>query len=51
MTLVKSNSVNVDSLHIGSSKDNTYIQIDKSIVELQSGWLTLGAYPLPSKKY
>jgi hypothetical protein len=51
MTLVKLNSVNVDSLNIGSSKDNTYIQIDKSIVELQSGWLTLDKYPLPSKKY
>jgi hypothetical protein len=51
MTLVKLNSVNVDSLNIGSSKDNTYIQIDKSIVELQSGWLTLDTYPLPSKKY
>ena len=38
-------------MNSGSSKDNTYIQIDKSIVELQSGWLTLDRYPLPNKKY
>ena len=51
MTLVKLNSVNVDSLNIGSSKDNIYIQVAKSTVELQSGWLTLDRFPLPNKKY
>ena len=51
MTLVKLSSVNVDSLNIGNAKDNTYIKIGKSPVELQSAWITLDKYPLPNKKY
>ena len=41
----------IEKLSLSKSKDATYLQADKQPFELQTGWLTLGKYPLPSKKF
>jgi hypothetical protein len=38
-------------MSISSYKDATYLQSDKQPFEIQTEWITLGQYPLPSKKY
>ena len=41
----------INKMSISSYKDATYLQSDKQPFEIQTEWITLGQYPLPSKKY
>ena len=40
-----------DKMSISNYKDATHLQSDKQPFEIQTEWITLGQYPLPSKKY
>ena len=51
MVLQNIGSVDVKNVSVAKSKDNNYIQIGLNPAELQSEWLVLGKYPLPSEKY
>ena len=48
--LYKISEFDLETLSISSSKDATYVQSNKQPFELQVDWITLGKYPLPSKK-
>ena len=41
----------ISKMTISNYKDATYLQSDKKPFEIQTEWITLGQYPLPSKKY
>ena len=41
----------INKMSISTYKDATYLQSDKQPFEIQTEWITLGQYPLPSKKY
>ena len=41
----------IDKITISNYKDATYLQSDKRPFEIQTEWITLGQYPLPSKNY
>ena len=41
----------IENMNISNSKDATYLQFDKQPFEIQTVWITLGKYPLPSKKF
>ena len=41
----------ISKMSISNYKDATYLQSDKQPFEIQTEWITLGQYPLPSKKY
>jgi hypothetical protein len=49
--LYKMSDFDIDTLSVSNSKDATYLQSNKLPFELQTDWITLGQYPLPSKKY
>lgn len=50
--LYRMSEFEIDKLSLSKSKaDATYLQADKQPFEVQTGWLTLGKYPLPSKKF
>ena len=49
--LYKMSDFNVDTLTISKNKDATYLQSNNIPFELQTDWITLAKYPLPSKKY
>ena len=49
--LQKLSDFDVSTLSISNTKDATYLQSNKQQFELQTNWVTLGKYPLPSKKY
>lgn len=49
--LQKISDFEVEKLSISSSKNATYLQSDKQPFELQIDWITLGKYPLQSKKF
>ena len=51
MLLSKLSEFDVDTLSVSNTKNATYLQSDKKAFELQTDWMTLGKYPLPSKKY
>ena len=48
--LYKLSDFDVDTLNVSNNKDATYLQSNKLPFELQTDWVTLGQYPLPSKK-
>ena len=41
----------INKMSISNYKDATYLHSDKQPFEIQTEWITLGQYPLPSKKY
>ena len=49
--LYKMSDFDIDTLSVSNTKDATYLQSNKLPFELQTDWITLGQYPLPSKKY
>ena len=49
--LYKISEFDIETLSISSTKDATYVQSNKQPFELQVDWITLGKYPLPSKKF
>ena len=49
--LQKISDFEVEKLSLSSSKNATYLQLDKQLFELQTEWITLGKYPLQSKKF
>jgi hypothetical protein len=49
--LYKLSDFDVETLSISNTKDATYLQSNKVPFELQTDWVTLGKYPLPSKKH
>ena len=49
--LYKISEFDIETLSISSNKDATYVQSNKQPFELQVDWITLGKYPLPSKKF
>ena len=49
--LQKISDFEVEKLSLSSSKNATYLQLDKQPFELQTEWITLGQYPLQSKKF
>jgi hypothetical protein len=49
--LLKISEFEIEKLNISNSKDATYLQVDKQPFEIQTDWITLGKYPLPSKKF
>ena len=49
--LCKISDFEIEKLSLSKTKDATYLQADKQPFELQTDWLTLGKYPLPSKKF
>ena len=51
MTLQKVVDCNVSRLDIVKSKDKQYIREGLKSLELQTDWLLLGKYPLPSAKF
>ena len=51
MLLCKLSEFDVDTLSVSNTKNATYLQSDKHAFELQTDWMTLGKYPLPSKRY
>ena len=51
MLLSKLSEFDVDTLSVSNTKNATYLQSNKKAFELQTDWMTLGKYPLPSKKY
>ena len=51
MTLQKVVDCNVSRLDIVKSKDKQYIREGLKSLELQTDWITLGKYPLPSTKF
>ena len=50
MLLSKLSEFDVDTLSVSNTKNATYLQSNKKAFELQTDWMTLGKYPLPSKK-
>lgn len=51
MVLQKLSLVNTSDIDVCKVKDNTCIQVGGAPAEIQTDWVTLGKYPLPSKKY
>jgi len=51
MLLCKLSEFDVDTLSVSNNKTATYLQSNKQAFELQTDWVTLGKFPLPSKKY
>ena len=51
MLLCKLSDFDIDTLSVSNTKTATYLQSNKQAFELQTEWITLGKYPLPSKKY
>ena len=49
--LCKLSDFDVGTLTISNSKNATYLQANKESFELQTDWITLGKYALPSKKF
>ena len=49
--LYKLSDFDVGTLSISNSKNATYLQANKESFELQTDWITLGKYALPSKKF
>jgi len=49
--LVKLSDVNLDNVSVQKTKDNTYIRLNRETPELQTEWITLEPFALPSKKY
>ena len=49
--LYKNPEFDVETLSVSNSKDATYLQSNKLAFELQTDWVKVGKYPLPSKKY
>ena len=49
--LYKISEFEIENMNISNSKDATYLQFDKQPFEIQTEWITLGKYPLPSKKF
>ena len=49
--LYKISEFEVEKLSISNYKNATYLQCDKQPFEIQTDWVTLGKYPLPSKKF
>jgi hypothetical protein len=49
--LYKISDFEIENMNISNSKDATYLQVDKQPFEIQTEWITLGKYPLPSKKF
>ena len=49
--LYKISDFEIENMNISNSKDATYLQFDKQPFEIQTDWVTLGKYPLPSKKF
>jgi len=49
--LYKISEFNVETLSVSNSKNATYLQSNNIPFEIQVDWITLGKYPLPSKKY
>ena len=49
--LQKISDFEVEKLSISNYKNSTYLQCDKQPFEIQTDWVTLGKYPLPSKKF
>ena len=51
MTLQKVVDCDISRLNIVKAKDNQYIREGLKSLELQTDWLLLGKYPLPSTKF
>ena len=51
MLLCKFSEFDIDTLSVSNTKTATYLQSNKQAFELQTDWMSLGQYPLPSKKY
>ena len=51
MLLYKLSDLDVGTLSISNAKNTTYLQANKENFELQTDWITLGKYALPSKKF
>ena len=51
MTLQKVVDCDISRLNIVKAKDNQYIREGLKSLELQTDWLSLGKYPLPSTKF
>ena len=51
MLLSKLSEFDVDTLSVSNTKNATYLQSNKKAFELQTDWVSLSKYPLPSKKY
>ena len=51
MLLYKLSDFDVGTLSISNAKNATYLQANKESFELQTDWITLGKYALPSKKF
>jgi hypothetical protein len=49
--LYKISEFDIETLSISSTKDATYVQSNKQPFELQTDWITLCKYPLPSKRF
>jgi len=49
--LYKISEFEVEKLSISNYKNATYLQCDKQPFEIQTDWVTLGKYPLTSKKF
>ena len=49
--LQKISDFEVEKLSISNYKNATYLQCDKQPFEIQTDWVTLGKYPLTSKKF
>ena len=50
MLLCKLSEFDIDTLSVSNTKTATYLQSNKQAFELQTEWMTLGRFPLPSKK-
>ena len=51
MLLYKLSDFDVGTLSISNAKNATYLQSNKESFELQTDWITLGKYALPSNKF
>ena len=51
MVIIKLEDVQMDKLAVKKSKDNTYLQLGMDIPRIQTPWITLGRWSLPSKKF
>ena len=49
--LYKLSDFDVETLSVSNSKNATYLQSNKQSFELQTDWVTLGKYALPSKTF
>ena len=49
--LTRISEFEVEKMSISNFNNATYLQCNKQPVEIQTEWVTLGKYPLPSKKF